>query len=64
MTLAERIFQAVQPMPDSMAKEVLHFVEYLRLKQEGRAWAALQEPGMQAVWDNEDDEIWNDVGRR
>lgn len=64
MTVAERIYQAVKPMPEPLALEVLDFVEYLTLKREGQGWTALQESSLKHVWGNEDDEIWNGFGRQ
>lgn len=59
-SVAERIYEIVKPLPES-----LHFVEYLNSKTSERAeMTALtraQETAMQHVWDNPDDEVWNDI---
>jgi hypothetical protein len=65
MSIAEQIYESAKPLPDSLALEVLHFIEYLRLKNTDRAelsdltWA--QETVMNHVWNNPEDEVWNDV---
>ena len=65
MSIAEQIYETVKPLPDPLAREVLHFVEYLSAKAQERTELAdlsqAQEVVMQHVWDNPDDEVWNDV---
>ena len=64
MTLADRIYQRVKPLPAPLAREVLDFVDFLTR----RAGNAEDRNLMQAQalsqamrdWDNEDDEVWND----
>lgn len=66
MSTAERIFKEVQKLPDTLAQEVLDFVEYIELKHglRDRSTEELkqaQAPAMSRVWDNEEDEVWNGV---
>lgn len=66
MSTAERIFKEVQKLPDTLAQEVLDFVEYIELKHglRDRSTEELklaQAPAMHHVWDNEEDEVWNGV---
>ena len=65
MSIAEKIYEVVKPLPEPMALEVLHFIEYLSSKTVGRAeitdLTRAQETVMEHVWDNQDDEVWNDV---
>ena len=45
-------------------REVLDFVGYLRERQERREWrnlAAAQTGSLAPVWDNAEDEVWNDA---
>ncbi|QFY88471.1 hypothetical protein D5125_02650 [Magnetovirga frankeli] len=62
-TTAERICQTAQQLPDSLALEALHYMEYLRTRAnatEGESnLMQAQQPSMQQVWDNPDDEVWN-----
>ena len=65
MSIAEQIYEVAKPLPESLALEALHFIEYLSNKNVDRAemsdLARAQEIVMKHVWDNQDDEIWNDV---
>lgn len=64
MSTAEQILKEVQKLPDTLAREVLDFVEYIEIKHglRDRITEKLkhaQEPAMHHVWDNKDDEVWN-----
>jgi hypothetical protein len=65
MTIAEKIYEVAKPLPESLALEVLHFIEYLSRRNADRVeitdLARAQETVMNHVWDNRDDEVWNDV---
>lgn len=66
MSTAERIFKEAQKLPDTLAQEVLDFIEYIEIKHGLRdrlteELKQAQEPVMRHVWDNEDDEVWNAV---
>jgi hypothetical protein len=65
MSIAERIYEVAKPLPESLALEALHFIEYLSSKIADRAEIAdltqAQETVMNHVWANQDDEVWNDV---
>ena len=67
MALADKIYEAVKPLPDALAREVLDFVEFLRNRREYESHdnlAAAQTLSMNGVWDNQDDETWDDVASR
>jgi hypothetical protein len=65
MSIAEKIFEVAKPLPESLALEALHFIEYLSRKNADDAemtdLVRAQEVVMSHVWDNQDDEVWNDV---
>ena len=65
MTIAEQIYEVAKPLPESLALEALHYIEYLSGKSADRAEMSdltrAQEVAMSHVWDNQDDEVWNDV---
>ena len=65
MSIAEQIYEVAKPLPESLALEVLHFIEYLSSKNTDRAEMSdltrAQEVVMKHIWDNQDDEVWNDV---
>ena len=65
MSIAEQIYQVAKPLPESLALEALHFIEYLSTKSADRSemkdLTLAQGSVMSHVWDNQDDEVWNDV---
>ncbi|MFA6921197.1 MAG: hypothetical protein WC216_05090 [Gallionella sp.] len=65
MSIAEQIYEVAKPLPESLALEALHFIEYLSSKSADRSeikdLTRAQETVMKHVWDNQDDEVWNDV---
>lgn len=67
MAIAEKIYEAVKPLPEALAREVLDFVEFLRSRREQQTHdnlAAAQTTSMTGVWDNPNDEVWNDAATR
>jgi hypothetical protein len=64
MTIADLVYEQVKTLPDQLAREVLDFVGYLRERQERQDWrnlAQAQAGSLAPVWDNAEDEVWNDV---
>jgi hypothetical protein len=64
MTVAEQVYEQAKLLPDALAREALDFVLFLRARQERGEWRDLmnaQSVALAAVWDNEEDEAWNDV---
>ena len=66
MTTAEKIIQEVNRLPEPLAREVLDFIGYIELKHGllDRLTEELkqaQEPAMQHIWANPEDEVWNDL---
>lgn len=65
MSIAEQIYEVAKPLPEPLALEALHFIEYLSSKTADRAEMAdltrAQETVMEHVWNNPEDEVWNDV---
>jgi len=64
MSIADLVYEQVKTLPDQLAREVLDFVGYLRERQERREWrnlAEAQAASLAPVWDNVEDEVWNDV---
>jgi len=70
MNTVERIQQEVRRLPEPLAREVLDFIGYLEYRHglHGNSGVedlkSAQEPAMCHVWDNPDDEVWNDVPTR
>ena len=65
MSIADKIYEVAKPLPEPLALEALHFIEYLSGKTADRAemldLARAQEIVMKHVWDNQEDEVWNNV---
>ena len=62
--LAQRVLETVSRLPDIAAKEVLDFATYLESKQSQSRWNDLQNAQLSALtelWDNDEDEVWNDA---
>ena len=64
MTIADPVYSQVKLLPDPLAREVLDFVGYLREGRDRAEWRDLmnaQESGLAAVWDNQEDKVWDYV---
>ena len=66
MDIRQQIYNEAQRLPDFLAKEVLDFIEYMlikhRLNVDGEnGLKRAQKEVMSDIWDNPEDEIWNDA---
>ena len=64
MTIADMVHKQVQLLPEPLAREVLDFIGFLREGRDYAEWRDLinaQSTGLAAVWDNPEDEVWDDV---
>lgn len=64
MSLTELVVEQIKTLPEEMTWEVLDFIGYLKGRQERAEWQDLvhaQAAAMKAVWDNPEDEVWNDL---
>lgn len=64
MTIAELIFEEVRKLPEQAAREVLDFVGYIRERGQSAEWRDLmnaQSASLAPVWENTEDEVWNDA---
>ena len=63
--LLDQIYRETRQLPAPIAREVLDFIGYLRAKygdhDDARALIHAQEEAMRRIWENEEDEVWNDV---
>ncbi|MDW7746953.1 DUF2281 domain-containing protein [Halomonas sp.] len=67
MGTAEQILDELRHLPPALQQEVLDFAHFLRKKNEGAEEESLilaQQTSLQGIWDNQDDEAWNDVSAR
>jgi hypothetical protein len=63
---SEKIYQEACQLPESLAREVLDFIGYLKNKYAfpnsiTDNLKEAQTPIMQRIWDNVEDEVWNDL---
>jgi hypothetical protein len=64
MTVAEQLFEQARLLPEPLAREALDFVLFLRARQDRgdlRDLMNAQSGVLAAVWDNAEDEVWNNV---
>ena len=66
MTIAEQLARIAGTLPESLAREALDFVRFLQARERGELadWLQAQTVSLAHVWDNADDEAWNDVPLR
>ncbi len=64
MLTADEIYQELRGLPEPIAREVLDFAKYLKQKNEQESLLLAQEAGMKTLWDNEEDNVWDDVPTR
>jgi hypothetical protein len=65
MNTAEQIYQQVQRLPAPLTQEVLDFIGYLQARHQQQEADAeplknAQAQTMQAIWDNAEDDVWNE----
>jgi hypothetical protein len=64
MTVAEQVYEQAKLLPEPLAREALDFVLFLRDRLERgelRDLMDAQSVALAAVWDNQEDEAWNNV---
>jgi hypothetical protein len=62
--LKEALIAKIRDLPDGRVAEVDDFVDFLRARDEQReliqSAALVSEPSLAAVWDNPEDDVYND----
>lgn len=66
MSTADKIMREIERLPESLAREVLDFIGYIEFKHglKDRLTEEMkqaQEPVMVHVWDNPEDDAWNEL---
>ena len=67
MNTSEKIIDNVNRLPESLQEEVLDFTYFLMQKTgkgELKSLSQAQQSSMEALWDNDEDEVWNYVPTR
>jgi hypothetical protein len=64
VAIADIVYEQVKALPEPLAREVLDFVGYLRERQDRADWRDLmsaQAGSLAPVWDNVEDEVWDNA---
>ena len=64
MTVADQVYEQAKLLPEPLAREALDFVLFLRSRQDRGGWRDLMEAqsvALAGIWDNPDDEAWDNV---
>ena len=66
MATAEKIYKKVLKLPEPLAQEILDFIGYIEIKYASKdTWVdeliKAQEPVMDQIWNNSEDDIWNNL---
>lgn len=64
MSLADLIYQHVKAMPEPLALQVLDFAAFLQSRAdtaERRDLQDAQSAGLTSVWDNAEDQVWDEL---
>ena len=64
MNIAKLLHHEIDKLPENKIQEVLDFLLFIKNRNEHYQWQdllAAQEKSLYPVWDNTDDEIWNDL---
>ena len=66
MDIAQKIYNEAQRLPEFLAQEVLDFIGYIESKHRSNLMHSgdlkkAQEKVMNHIWDNIDDEVWNEA---
>lgn len=69
-----KLEQAVNSLPPAARMEVFDFIAFLKqkyrrkkssvVKEDSAYWAALGETSLRKIWDNEEDDIYNELLKR
>lgn len=64
MNTTEKIANNIMRLPESLQEEVLDFTYFLIQKAERgelKSLSLAQMTSMEKIWNNDEDEVWNDV---
>jgi hypothetical protein len=63
MNVADTICKKAKDLPEPLAREVLEFIEQIseHLDSATEPFKKAQEPVMKQIWDNKEDDIWNEL---
>ena len=61
--MTDKICEKARDLPEPLAREVLEFIERISAHQDSgiEAFKKAQEPVMKRIWENKEDDIWNEL---
>lgn len=62
--IAKVIYEKVAPMPDTLAQEILDFIDFIAIKHENSSQEAIQVAQMSSLeqfWGDSKDDVWNNI---
>ena len=63
MNVADKICEKARNLPEPLAREVLEFIEQISPHRDSdiENLKKAQEPAMKRIWENTEDDIWNEL---
>jgi hypothetical protein len=64
MTIADLVYEQVKALPEQLAREALDFAGFLRQRHERDEWRdlmAAQSVSLEAVWNSDEDKVWDNA---
>ena len=63
MNVADKICAKARDLPEPLAREVLEFIERISSHRDSNieALKKAQEPVMKRIWENKEDDVWNEL---
>jgi len=63
MNVADKICEKARNLPEQLAREVLEFIEQISSQRDSdiENLKKAQEPAMKRIWENTEDDIWNEL---
>jgi hypothetical protein len=63
MNVTDKICEKARDLPEPLAREVLEFIERISARRDSgiEAFKKAQEPVMKRIWENKEDDVWNEL---
>jgi len=63
MNIADKICEKAKDLPEPLAKEVLEFIERIHAQKDigVEELKKAQVPIMKRIWENKEDDVWNEL---
>jgi len=64
MYMTEEVINEIKQLPEPLQRELLNYAHFLKYKAEQDSLLNAQQSSMERIWNNEEDEAWNNVPTR